>query len=243
MRYDISLLWFGYAGWAALDTKDPKRAAKAVHLARVMKAAPTGRSVLVERLASCLDAARARVLVDDVLERTGRTEVPDDPDELLSFVKAHLIDDLVAAVGARAVSGFLEDLRDSARLISGVHTRDSQPGRAVIALVDRDHFRRAGTARLLLARSLEVAVASKLEELFETPLRPDVLILEHDEALSAALFVVLSQPRFRPAIVLRTHEPGAAMEILERAGVDHYEIVATSVPADVVGAVERLLAP
>jgi hypothetical protein len=205
--------------------------------------APTGRSVLVDRLATRVDPARAKQLVDEAIERTGRSAAPDDPDELLAFAKAHLIDDLVAAIGPRAVSGFLDDLREGARLISGVRARDQETARALVALVDNDLFRRAGTARLLLARNLEVVVANKLEGLFATPFRPEVLVLEHDEALSAALFILLAQPKFRPAIVVRTKEhPDAAAGILEKAGVEKFEIIATTAPADAVAAVERLLA-
>jgi hypothetical protein len=198
--------------------------------------------VLVERLAARIDPARAKELVEEALERTGRADAPDDPDELLAFAKAHLIDDLVAAVGARAVSAFLDDLRESARLISGVRARDLQTARGVVALVDNDLFRRAGTARLLLARKLEVVVASRLEDLFTTPLRPEVLILEHDEALSAGLYVLLAQAKFSPTIVLRSREPDAAREMLGRAGVDKYELVSSTAPGDLVAAVERLLA-
>ena len=207
----------------------------------MVRSESTGRSLLVDRLSTRVEPARAKQLVDEAIVRAGRSEPLDDPDELLSFAKAHLIDDLVAAVGAREVSAFLDDLRESARLISGVRSREPNTARGVIALVDNDLFRRAGSARLLLARHLEVVVANHLEDLATTPLRPEVLILEQDEALSAGLFLLLANPKFRPAIVIRTRDPGAAMQILERAGVERYEIVATTTPADMVAAVERLL--
>jgi len=196
--------------------------------------------VLIDRLATRLDRARARALVEEALERSGRAEAPDDPDDLLSFAKAHLIDDLVAALGAREVSGFLDDLRENARMISGVRHRDAHM-RALVALVDGDAFRRASTARLLVARHLEVIVARKLEELTTAQLEPEVLILDHDEALSAALYIVVAAPRFRASVVLRTKQPTAARAMLERAGIERYEIIVTTAPIDVVSAAERLL--
>lgn len=230
---------FGVCSLRAVDSKFPKHS---VPLARLVPASSPGKSLLIEKLSARTDTARASKIVNEALERSGRTDLPEEPDELVSFTKAHLIDDLVAAIGGREVSGFLDDLEESARLTSGVRGRDPGSARATVVLVDNDLFRRAGLARSLVARRLNVIPASTLEDLINTRSRPAVLILDHDAALSAAFLIVLSQPGFRPAVVVRTNEhPVAATRTLERAGVDVYEIVAGATGSEVVAAVERVL--
>lgn len=222
-----------------MESKNPKT--KSIAVTRMTRARAVVSSLLFQKLAPRIGEARAAQLVEDALERSGRTEVPDHLDDLLSFTKAHLIDDLVAALGGREVSGFFDELEDAARLASGV--RRSAPHeevRAVAVVIDRDVFRRANTARQLIARRIQVVVVHQLEELIEEPIRPDVLVLDEEDALTGSLFRVLSLPGFDPAIVLRSSNESAA-RTLEHAGVKAYELTSSQAPVELALAVERVL--
>ncbi len=223
-----------------VDSKFPKL--KRVSVGRVTRHKAILGSLLYQKLATRIGDARASQLVGDALERSGRSEVPDHLDDLLAFTKAHLIDDLVAALGGREVSSFFDDLESAARLASGV--RRSSPHdevRAVVGVIDHDVFRRANTARQLIARKMQVLVLHQLEELIEETARPDVLVLDEEDALSGALFRVLSLPSFDPAIVVRSASQLAA-SALAHAGVRAYELMANHAPAELAMAVERTLA-
>lgn len=198
-------------------------------------------SLLAEKLAERIGPASAERVVNEALARSAREAVPCDADDLLAFTKAHLIDDLVTTIGARAVPGFLDDLHESARLRSGVRlSGTSDDVVAVIALIDNDVFRRANTARQLIARRMQVIALHKLEDLIQESTRPDVIVLEESDALSPALFRVLSLPSFDPAIVLLAAE-GNGTRALAHAGVAIFETTNTKAPADIASAVERVL--
>jgi len=222
-----------------VDAKSPK---SSVPVGRLIPSVSPGKNLLIEKLSARTGKSIASKIVNEALERSGRTDAPEDPEDLVAFVKAHLIDDLVETIGGREVAGFLDELSDAALVVSGVRRRDPSSARATVVLVDGDLFRRAGLARSLVARRLNVIPAGALTELLNTSARPRVLIVDHEEALSAAFLIVLSQPGFRPSVVMRTKEPpAAAMQTLERAGVDVYEIVSTTIQADMINAVERVL--
>lgn len=200
------------------------------------------RGILGEKLAACLGEANASRVLEEALERSGREEVPIDVDDLLAFTKAHLIDDLVTAIGGRAVSGFLDELRDAARIRSGVRTsRPDESPIAVVAVLDRDVFRRASTARQLIARKMQIIALHKLDDLLTEAVRPDVIVLEPDDATSTALFRVLSLPGFDPAFVLLAADPAPGRRALLHAGVAVLETTNSTVPAEIAATVERAL--
>jgi hypothetical protein len=198
-------------------------------------------SLLYQKLAARIGEGQAARVVSDALDRSGRTEVPDHLDDLLSFTKAHLMGDLVVLLGGRDVSGFLTELQDAARLASGVRPTMASQDRGTVALIDRDVFRRANTARQLIARKLQVLAIHKLEDLITDSLRPDVILLEEEDALSPALTQVVALPGYNPAMVLRGATP-AATRALTRAGVTVFEATSTNGPPELALAVERVLA-
>jgi hypothetical protein len=222
-----------------VDSKIPK--SKPVALGRMTRANAIASSLLYQKLAARIGDARAAQLVESALDRSGRSEVPDHLDDLLSFTKAHLMGELVAVLGARDVSGFLTELQDAARLASGVRPTSSEAQtRAVVALIDRDVFRRANIARQLITRRMQVVVIHALEDILAEGLRPDVVLFEEEDALSPTLFRVLSQPGFDPAIVVRSGA-GAATRALAHAGIRVFEATASNAPLELALAVERVL--
>jgi hypothetical protein len=215
---------------------DPKRP-----IAKLVARPSAQTSLLAEKLAERIGEANAARLITEALARSARDEIPCDADDLLNFTKAHLIDDLVTAIGARAVSGFLDDLREAARLRSGVRTSSgSDEVIAIVAIVDRDVFRRANTARQLIARRMQVLALQKLEDLLTESTRPDVVIVEEADALSPGLFRILSLPGFDPAIVLLAPE-GSGTRALAHAGVGVFEATGSNSPVDIASVVERVL--
>jgi hypothetical protein len=221
-----------------VDSKIPK---SKVPVGRVTRSAAIASSLLFQKLAGRIGERRAAQVVDAALERSGRTEVPDHLDDLLSFTKAHLMGELVAVLGARDVSGFLTELQDAARLASGVRPTSSPPEvRGIVAVIDRDVFRRANTARQLISRKLQVLAIHSLDDLLTDALRPDVILLEEEDALSPTLFRVLSQAHFDPAVVLRAETP-AATRMLVTAGIKIFEATSSNAPLELALAVERVL--
>ena len=205
-----------------------------------------GPSLLGEKLAARVGDANAARLIEDALARSAREEVPSDVEDLLSFTKAHLIDDLVTAIGARAVHAFLDDLREAARTRSGVRTtpRDESSMRAIVALLDPDVFRRANIARQLIAKKLQVLAIHKVDDLLAhaPSARPDVILLDAEAASSAALFRVLSLPNYDPGVVVMASDESTGRRALENAGVAIFEVTASKVPAELAAAVDRVLA-
>lgn len=237
----LAALWvfLGFSGYSGQTGVDENRKA----IGRLSARPASDPSLLGERLAARVGEATAGRLIAEALARSARHEVPTDVEDLLSFTKAHLIDDLVTAIGARAVPAFLDELREAARLRSGVRStaRDDSEMRAVVALLDRDVFRRANTARQLIARKLQVLAIHKVDDLITEGARPDVIILDEDAMYSPGLFRVLSLQGFDPAIVLAARDEETGRRALENAGVAVYEVTTTHTPVELAAATDRVL--
>lgn len=209
--------------------------------ADAVSSAEDGGALLVQLLGPRVGDDRASAMVASALEAAGRSEAPHDADELLAFVRAHLVDDLLRLLGARALAPFLDELEATVRLWSGVRVPRHDEARGLVAIVERDRFAGAALARTLVQRRLDVVVVEQLDQL-GGPTSPDVVVVDVAAAASVAIFRVLTVRGRAPAILFRTRgEPDDALRLLERAGVDVYEIMTASAPAELADAVDRLL--
>lgn len=115
-------------------------------------------AVLRERLAFVLgDELAAEALLADALRESGRGALPHDTEACVTFARAHLLRPLLERRGPRLVAAFLDDLETlEASQVRPTSRPIASPARRLIALIDRDRFRRALIAQALLRSELDV---------------------------------------------------------------------------------------
>jgi hypothetical protein len=125
-------------------------------------------TVLQDMLRSLVGQATAEHIVREALAASQRSALPASRRELLSFVRAHVVERLVPHTGARPALEFVESCRHRAALTVRIPaaTATVRSPRAVrAAVVSRDPVLRVELGRALLQASAEVDVGRTFDEL------------------------------------------------------------------------------
>lgn len=188
------------------------------------------------------DESSGRVLVHAALRSARRTSLPDEPDAILDFVRAHMMSALMAELGPRVVAALLDQLAEdlhrepvppsTRRAIddevpvvtsevpksSGVRLRSS------VLLVDNDRFSRSNLARTLITSACDVAAAETPVEVRSHEGRLDVAIINHGVPEVAAILGALLAQSPDVRIIMQTTDIPGAEALLRAAAVRVYRV-------------------
>ena len=206
---------------------------------------PRVQQVLWDRISGAVGVGTARTMIAEALQRGRRASLPEDPDELVAFVKTHLMSALLDALGPRALSVLLDELADEpppssrerpspSRGVAGV--------RAAVVLVDRDPQRLRSMERALRAAGFAVLPLSSYEELVLLDARVDVVIGEVEGVDVGAMMHALTAFQPTPAFVARiVHRRFDAVRILHDARLPRWDVLANeATDEELVKCVETL---
>lgn len=204
--------------------------------------------------------------LDRGLALAGRDRLPDDPEEVLAFVRAHLLSLLSADVGPRLTMALVDDFVARFDLPSPSAPGPSPPppsmprpvGRVSlrprsasapaaplmrVLLVDPDRVGRATLARSLMRARWGVGVVDSVQDLpdvFHGEPPPDAAIVDVYHPCAAAILeaVVAAMPGL--LVIVRGSDGPQARELLSAARVTRYEIRSREAPAEeLIDAVKR----
>jgi hypothetical protein len=205
------------------------------------------------------DVVRGHAAIDAALARAGRSDAPQSAADVMSFVRAHLLDILMEEIGPRLTMALSDDLyeklgspRASAPAMPPVSTRrpvsrerDATASRekACVALIDADRVGRAALARALIRAGYEVVVVDSVVDL-ESQLASgqsiDAAVLDADHLLARPVADALSRARPDAVVVARGDPAGAREAVGAALRVDVRSRDATHV--ELVEALRRSLA-
>ncbi len=192
---------------------------------------------LLERASGSYDAADS--ILRYALAQAGLSHVPPLPDDVLAFVRAHVLGPLNAEVGPRRAMAFIDNLTDelesppasgavsrapssSAMRVTGLCVRSSRGrSRGLLLLVDSDAFRRASLARVLVQARWDVRTAQSLEQVLEAAVaeeRPDAVVVDVDHP-SAEVVVRRAVDQWPDVAVLLRGHPARAASVRDIAQV------------------------
>jgi hypothetical protein len=214
---------------------------------------------------------RRRVLLREALRVAGASSFPDDPSELLSFVRAYLVPILASEVGPRLATVVLDDIdratRKEAARRARLHaamqngespppsshdgppsTREQAPTSSVrrrfsVLVVDRDRIGASMLARGMLTGGCDVAVAEA--ETMLSDLMPDVLIVAERDVIDMPppLRAFLEQRPDVPVLVRVKEHEHLATSMVQSMGARRCATIASTAPTmETVGVVRKLAA-
>ncbi len=210
---------------------------------------------LTEAITAVLgDATQAKTVVAQALVSSGRSEIPHEPDALLSFVRGYVVERLVDLIGPRSALVFLDDFRAELAVVVPERTEPNRPreplevssrpsraaadGASQVAVIDRNPYSRADLARALIRGGLSVAaVASFEEDLGEGRAARVLVVRAHRPAEIAGLAAAIRRLPAGFLVLLVDADSGDAADLALASNV-RCEIVPASSPvasiADIV---------
>lgn len=193
-------------------------------------------------------ASSAGDLISTALSHARRAELPDDPTKLLSFARAHVIEQLAALVGPRLALTVLEELRARLRDVDAAPASTRQAvsaprAAAGMLLVDPDAFLRAGLARLLVRETWRVEAVARITDAECSLDAYDVVVVSLRGDLEVKAFARRPGLSALQALVVLTYTPSSELrQTLSGSAVPH-ELLSSAAPGQVVVArVRELLA-
>lgn len=215
---------------------------------------------------------RRRTILREALRSAGAASFPDDPNELLAFVRAHLVPILSIEVGPRLATVLLEDIDRAtrkeaarrARMRSGdgsaepppsssspdappPSSRDAVPTSSVrrrysVLVVDRDRIGASMLARGMLSGGCDVAVAEAAT--LGTEMTPDVVIVAERDAIDmpAPLRAFLVSRPDVPVLVRVKEHEHLAASIVQSIGPRRCATIASTAPTMETVGIARKLA-
>jgi hypothetical protein len=195
--------------------------------------------------------------LEHALALAGRRELPARPDEVVGFVRAHLLDILTAEVGPRLTMALIDDLVLSIEStpedevsVSGppesmprpvarveLRSRASAPSKADLSvlLVDPDRVGRASLARTFLRVRWAVSVVDSMDDLDEalrSSERIDVAIVDVRHPLAEPIACAIAAALPGVVLVARGTDAASARSLIEASGVQRWEIRSRDAPAE-----------
>ena len=213
---------------------------------------------------------RRRALLRDALRAAGVSSFPDDPTELLAFVRAHLVPILAVEVGPRLATVLLDDIdratrKEAARrarmqqgtLPTGEPTPSSSPDgpassrelaptssvrrRFNVIVIDRDRIGSSMLARGMITGGCDVAVAEAAT--MANDFTPDVLIVAERDAIDMPppLRAFLEQRPEVPVLVRVSEHEHLATSMVQSVGARRCATIPSTAPTmETVGVVRKL---
>jgi hypothetical protein len=196
--------------------------------------------------------------IERALAIAGREHLPDDPADLLAFVRAHLLGVLSPEVGPRLTMALVDDLvarceavaesqpvasplppsmpRPVARV--SLRSRSSPPAapQVRVLLVDPDRVGRASLARALVRARWGVGVIESVDDLREAlhehEAPPDAAIVDLHHPAAAPILEALLTAMPRLLLIVRGADGPQARALLAASNAARFEIRSREAPAE-----------
>lgn len=215
---------------------------------------------------------RRRAILREALRSAGVSSFPDDPSDLLAFVRAHLVPILSNEVGPRLATVLLDDIdratrKEAARRAriraaeangeppppsssqeAPPSSREPEPTSSVrrrfnVLVVDRDRIGASMLARGMLTGGCDVAVAEAAT--LDGDFLPDVVIVAERDAidmLPPLRAFLQARPEVPVLVRVKEHEH-LATSIVQSIGARRCATIASTAPTmETVGVVRKLAA-
>lgn len=204
------------------------------------------------------DENSGRVLIQAGLRSARRAALPDEPEALLNFVRAHMMSVLTEELGPRVTSALLEQLDEDLRreapppstrrsvnelpmVTSEVPKSSGVRLRSSVLLVDSDRFARSNLARTLITNSCDVCAAETPLDVRSQNSRLDVAIIDMNVPEVAAILGALLAKSPDVKIIAIATDAASADTLLRAASVRTYRVVPRGMRGtDVIELIKRL---
>lgn len=202
------------------------------------------------------DDNSGRVLVHAALRSARRATLPEDPDAVLDFVRAHMMGALMEELGPRVVSALLEQLdedlhqappserraiEDHPVVTSEVPKSSGVRLRSCVLLIDEDRFARSNLARTLITSSCDVSAAETPLDVRSVEGRIDVAIVSMNVPDVAAVLGALRAKTPDIRVIMMTNDLQSAETLLRAASVRAYRVVPRTMRgSEIVELIKRL---
>lgn len=204
------------------------------------------------------DENSGRVLIQAALRSARRATLPNDPEAVLNFVRAHMMSTLTEELGPRVTSALLDQLDEDLRreqvppstrravdevpvITSEVPKSSGVRLRSSVLLVDDDRFARSNLARTLITNSCDVCAAETPLDVRSQDSRLDVAIINMNIAEVAAVLGALLAKAPDIRIIAIATDAAAADALLRAASVRTYRVVPRAMRgSDVIELIKRI---
>lgn len=211
-------------------------------------------------------ATSAQDAISVALVLAGRTELPGTAQELIAFVRAHLLPTLSDQIGPRLTMALVDDLVEKLEPGQGTPTEDSSPPSSMprpiariaptsspsvtprkamlsLILVDGDRVGRTSVARALLRAQWDVTVvdsAAELAALLDAGEPVDAALVDAAHPSAHAVLDALLKSRPDAAIVARSADAIRTRANLADSGLKRFDVRAREAPAEeLIDAIKR----